>query len=373
MKRKAFLETAALLLALVPGSLWAASPAQHGEAVYTMDNAPGGNHILAFERASDGSLIPDGRFPTGGTGTGTGLGNQGSLLLTRDGRWLVACNAGSDEITLFSVTERGLVIKDKVSSGGRRPISLTLHRNLLYVLNAGGAAGAADNITGFFFAYGRLSHCEGSTRPLSATNVGPAQISFTRDGEALVVTEKATGLIGTYTVGDDGLVDGYKTTPSPSPTPFGFAVGRENRIFVSQANGGAPNGSSVSSFSVSEDGSLQVITPSSPTHETAACWVALTPSERFAYTTNTGSGTISGYSVSRSGSLNLLQANGISASTGTGSNPIDLAFTRNGQYLHTLNSGNGTISSFRVHADGSLQPVSVQGALPAGANGLAAR
>ncbi len=373
MNRKSFLQLTALALAMLPGALIAENNSWNRGAVYTMDNSSSGNNVLVFQRDADGSLTPAGNFPTGGSGTSSGLGNQGGVLLTRDGRWLFVCNAGSDDISVFAVTRNGLMLTDKVSSDGRRPLSLTLHRNLLYVLNAGGASGDHDNITAFLFAFGKLTHFPGSTRTLSADNTGPAEIAFTHNGDVLVVTEKATGVIDTYTVGDDGLVDDHKMFASPVPTPFGFAVGSGNRIFVSEAKGGAADASSVSSYEVSDDGDLAAISSAVPTTETAACWVVLTRNERYAYASNTGSGTLSGYRVGHDGSLQLLNIDGITGTTGAGSKPIDLALSRDSRYLYSLNSGTGTVSAFRVNANGSLQGLPGLSGIPAGANGLAAR
>ena len=84
-------------------------------------------------------------------------------------------------------------------------ISLTLHGDLPYALNAGGEAGGTDSLAGFVFAYGHLFPIPGATSALSRTDTDPAEVSFTSDGETLVVTEKGTGLIDTFTVGDDGL------------------------------------------------------------------------------------------------------------------------------------------------------------------------
>lgn len=374
MMRKLFPQIAAMSLALLPGGFLTPALASNTGAVYTMDNSINGNHVLAFRRAASGALTPDGVFDTGGAGTGGGLGNQGAVVLSRDGNWLFVCNAGSDEISVFAVRPSGLELADKVNSGGKRPASIALHHNLLYVLNAGGAAGDKDNVTGFIFASGRLLQAPNSSRALSADNTGPAQASFTRDGDALVVTEKATGVIDTFTVDDNGLLDDHKTFASPVPTPFGFAVGRRDRIFVSEANAGVVNGSSVSSYEVSDDGDLAGISLSVPTTQSAACWVVLTGDERFAYTSNTGAGTLSGYQVSPEGRLQLLNSNGVTGTTGdANSKPIDLALSRDSRYLYSLNSGSHTISAFRVDADGSLQTLPGVGGIPAGANGLAAQ
>src|SRR5713101_5024322 len=138
-------------------------------AVYTMDNSSNGNRVRVFARAADGTLTAAGSFETGGLGTGGGLGNQGALLLSASERWLFAVNAGSDEISAFAVERRGLSLVNRVPSGGRRPISLSVHDDLLYVLNAGGAVGDHDNITGFRVGDdGHLTPVAGSTRPLSS-------------------------------------------------------------------------------------------------------------------------------------------------------------------------------------------------------------
>src|SRR5262245_9929398 len=65
--------------------------------VYAMDNSASGNDVWAFARQPDGSLTGPRLYPTGGLGTGSGLGNQGAVLLSHDGRWLFVCNAGSHE------------------------------------------------------------------------------------------------------------------------------------------------------------------------------------------------------------------------------------------------------------------------------------
>jgi 6-phosphogluconolactonase (cycloisomerase 2 family) len=248
-----------------------------------------------------------------------------------------------------------------------------LNGDLLYVLNAGGAVGDSDNITGFRFDAGGLTAIAGSTRSLSASNTGPAQVSFTSGGDVLIATEKSTGIIDTFTVGADGLVESQKMFASPVPTPFGFAAGRKSRIFVSEANAGVADGSSVSSCQVSIDGSLTTISGSIPTEQSAACWVVLTRNERFAYASDTGSGIITGYRVAPDGSLQLLNANGITGVIGAGSAPIDLALSRDSGYFYSLNSRSHSISAFHVNADGSLNPMTGVSGIPASADGLAAQ
>src|SRR5262245_20359651 len=119
------------------------------DAVYIATNEASGNAILVFNRAANGTLSPGGSVPTGGRGSGffffNGVGSQGSVIQSDNGRWLFAVNAGSNEISSFAVTANGLTLVSKVASGGLMPVSLTVHQDILYVLNGGDPG----NITGF--------------------------------------------------------------------------------------------------------------------------------------------------------------------------------------------------------------------------------
>jgi len=274
-----------------------------------MDNAAGRKPRPGFPAWHGRGTEHDASFATGGRGTGSGLGSQGAIVLSSNGRWLFACNAGSDEISVFLVTPKGAVLTHKVSSGGKHPISLALHRNSLFVLNAGGQVGDTDNVAGFVFFGGRLYPMPESTRALSADNTNPAQVGFSSDGEALIVTEKDTGVIDIFNVDNDGAIDAVKHFESSGQTPFGFAV-RGHDLIVTEAFGGAPDASAASSYELDRDGNLEVISPTVHTTETSACWVVVTGSGRFAYAANTGSGTISGYRLETDGALTLLNADG---------------------------------------------------------------
>jgi 6-phosphogluconolactonase (cycloisomerase 2 family) len=335
--------------------------------VYTLSNSPSGNEVLIFDRAGDGTLTPAGAVPTGGLGTGVGLGSQNAVVLGNKGQGLYAVNAGDNTISAFKVTRRGLEqLGGPVSSGGVAPISLTVHGNLLYVLNAGDD-GSAGNITGFKAGHGGLTPIAGSTRPLSSSAfVDPPQVQFSPDGRLLLVTEKATNLIDVYRVGADGLTVGPNSQASAAATPFGFAFDKQGDLIVSDAVGAAPGASGLSSYDVSETGVLTAVTPFLGDTQTAACWVVVTKNGRFTYTTNTGSNTISTYSIADDGSLTLLDAVGAS----TGSAPIDEALSSDSRYLYALVSG--AIDAFSVGADGALAPISGAAGLPTGATGLAA-
>lgn len=342
------------------------TPAASVGQVYTNSNQPGGSAILAFDRAADGSLTPAGSYPTGGTGTGTGLGNQGGVILAGNGRYLLTANAGSNDVTSFLVRPDGSLERIGTwPSGGVQPISITEHHGIVYVLNAGGSGG----ITGFTFDKGRLTMIAGSTRPLSGGAVGPAQVNFDASGRVLIVTEKGTNSISTYVVAPTGIATGPTALPSSGQTPFGFAVSR-GLLVVTEAFGGAADASAVSSYEIRPDGGLHLLSASVPTTETAACWLVITGDGRFAYATNTGSNTITGYAISK-GKLTRLEADGVSATTGGA--PSDIALARNSQFVYSRNGSGNTITGFAIGAGGDLTPVNGTITLPAGTNGLAAR
>jgi 6-phosphogluconolactonase len=280
----------AAVLALTTWVAPVASAHADGTAfVFTSTNSASGNSVLAYERAGDGSLSPVGSTATGGLGTGTGLGSQGALALSHEGkRRLFVVNAGSNSVSEFSVNDAGLTLLGATPSGGTDPISVTVSDGLVYVLNAG-AAGSAANISGFRIGEHGLSPIAGSTQPLSAPSAGPAQIAFDPTGHALVVTEKATNLIDTYVVGSDGRAQAPASHASAGHTPFGFAFDRRGDLIVSEAFGGAPGAGAVSSYTAAEDGSLSLISGPIGDIQSAPCWVVTTGNGRYAYTSNTGS------------------------------------------------------------------------------------
>lgn len=362
-------------------------------AVFTMTNAAGGNEVIVYDRAEDGSLQRFATFPTGGQGSGPPeqfpldpFGSQDSVILSEDGRILYVVNAGSNSISSFEVASDGtLSLMGTVDSGGTFPLSLTMHEDLLYVLNARGEGG---NISGFTGAEsGELTPLDGSTRPLSGVEtplpgnaVGPADVQFNPDGTLLAVTEKVTSLIDVYQVGADGTPGPPNTQPSPTPTPFGTEFADDGTYIVSETNAtaprmGVPGGSSVSSYTLSADGTLNTISGSVPTQETAACWIAITEDQQYVYDTNTASGTISGFNLGADGTLTpVTPSDGITADLGDDSVLLDIALAD--EYLYTIGVGSEEISGFQIEDDGSLTPLpdaTVSGFPGASSEGLAAR
>ncbi|MBV8454916.1 MAG: beta-propeller fold lactonase family protein [Deltaproteobacteria bacterium] len=360
--------TGLLTILLLPQLGWAKNTGD----VYVMTNQSRRNSVMVFHRDANGNLTFAGSFSSGGKGTGTGadpLGSQGALTLSEDNRLLFAVNAGSNSVSVFAVSGDKLILLNTIASGGTMPVSVASEDNLVYALNAGGT----PDISGFSLdpETNHLVPLAGSTQNLpGGAKAAPAQVSFSPEEGVLIVTEKATNLIDTFTL-EDGVAQPGVSFTSNGTTPFGFSFGRDDTLIVSDADGGPGKTSALSSYEVEENGVLELITPALGDTQKAACWVVVPRDGRFAYTSNTASNTISSYTVSDDGKLALLKVK--AASTGKGSVPIDMALSNNSDFLYVRNGGNGTVSGFRIHADGSLTEVTSAAGVPSGAQGIAAR
>lgn len=328
--------------------------------IFTSTNSAAGNEVLVFGNDPAGALALLARFPTQGLGTSAGLGSQGAVTLSGDGRWLFVVNAGSNSVSTFAVRPAGLLLASVQDSGGLRPISVAEHEGLVYVLNADGAG----NVAGFRNQQGTLVPVAGSMRPLSAAGgTGPAQVGIGPEGDVLLVTEKTTAHLTSYALAGDGSAGAPVVTASSGATPFGFAFDRRGRVFVTEAPGSA-----LSSYRF--DGATpKLVSASVPNGQAAACWAAVSPNGRFAFTANAGSGNVSSYAIARDGSVTLLE--GAAGSTGANSGPVDMAMPRHGRSLAVLAGRSAMVVNFSVAADGTLTPAGAAAGF-AGMAGVAA-
>jgi 6-phosphogluconolactonase (cycloisomerase 2 family) len=332
--------------------------------VYVMTNETaqnGGNAVAVYRRSASGELAANGTVPTGGIGDRTGLGSQGGLVLSDNGRWLLAVNPGSNDISTFAVQPDGLVRTDLVASGGIRPTSITIHNDLVYVLNAGGSG----NIAGFWMKQGKLEPIPGSSKPASSNAAAPAQIQFNAQGTLLVVTERTTNNIVTYPVAN-GVAGAPIVSPSVGAVPFGFDIDNQNHLIVSEAVG-AEEGSGASSYKLESNGSATPISQSVGSGQFAACWLVISKNGQFAYTANAASNTLSSYTIGSDGTLTVLER-----AVPTDMQPLDMDLSNNGRFLYVIDGRSDTIRGFGVNADGTLTDIGVRTPVVATAVGMAA-
>ena len=331
-------------------------------AVYIMDNNASGNNVWAYPRYSDGQLgSAEGPYSTDGLGTGSALATQGAVVLTQDNHWLLVVDAGSNQISVFKAQGASLELASITGSQGPDPISLTVSGNWVYVLD-GGNSTQAPNIAGFTLSNGELTAIPGSVQGLSGlSGPSPEQIGFNPQGNVLVVTEKGTNIIDTYTVNSKGVESAPFSQASAGTGPYGFAFTRNGQLIVSEAAS-----DSVSSYSVSKAGNLTIISGALPTFGNAPCWLEIDGNTNLAFTTNAHGGTISSFSISRTSGLTLFS----SVAAHTAIPALDIAFSQNSQFLYVHN-GN-MITGFQVYSDGSISSITSANGIVSSASGLAA-
>jgi 6-phosphogluconolactonase len=390
----------------LPGMASAKSPSKSKARVvgrvYTESNSPKRNEVLIFNRYSNGHLMFLKAVATGGKGgqqlqpgcapTCPFLDTQGELAQTSNGKLLFAVNAGSNSVSSFQVTAGGLKLVSVHSSGGKFPNSLTIHGNLLYVLDSGifpmPGPPVPGNIAGLRFnAAGSLSAVSGSIRALTPTVPGLArQVGFNNNGKLLVVsllgnptlpTPVATDSIDTFKVSASGAASAPTAHNSTTPFPFGFAFDRNDHLLMSQVTSlTIPGAGDTASYNVASSGALTPITTQA-TKGTAPCWVTVTPNGKYAYVVNTGGGAPTGgftseFRVFPNGGLKLL------GNTAVRKNEFaltDETLSSDSHYLYVLSTGatpaTHHIDEYKVGGNGILTFIGQTPAMPVpGASGL---
>lgn len=346
-----------------------ATPGQHSDPVFVQTDNVAGNTIVAYDRAGDGSLHQAGSYPTGGNGGAlTGavvdfLASQGSLAYDRSNGLLYAVNAGSDTLTVFAVQGDRLLRRQVIGSGGSFPVSIAVHGNLLYVLNARNGG----SVQGYLRVGQHLLPVPSWHRPLGLDptlspefTTTPGQVAFTPDGRKLVVTTKGNGSdIDVFAVNRfGGLSSQPVVNPDPGQVPFAVSFDTGGHLVVAEA------ANAVATFTINADGTLALV-DREPTGQSATCWIVRNGSSFYA--SNAGSASLSGYSDDGSGALTALG----NATTDAGT--VDAAVSSDGRYLYVQTGANGIVDAFRIGTGGSLTQigaVTVPGA--AGGEGIVA-
>ncbi len=338
--------------------------------VYLDDNTAGTNTISGFDRHLDGSLTPlaGSPFSAGGAGTGAGLASQGAIQVSSDDQFLLAVDAGSDQVSVLRIEPDGaLRLNQVVSSDGPTPVSIAVHDNLVYVANAGAVG---PNYTGFTL------NLFGQLRPLSDSTVSlpngsqPGDVLFNSTGTSLVGTRVGPSEIDSFVVGRDGLLTAAPGSPSPAQGlgPFGseFRPTNPQQLFVSNAHNVGAGTGTISAFNVAFNGSLKSIgTSPFADDQTAPCWIEITHDGQFLFTVNTGSGEISRYSIATNGSLTLLGSTPVSNTGGVGA--VDARLSNDGRTLYVDESRIDAVAAFAVNGGNLTELASSPVSLPVGA------
>ncbi len=367
----------ALTAFAAPAAFAATTPADgHGSrqggngAVFALTDNTAGNAVAAYHRAPDGTLTQAGSYATGGLGgilAGSVVdhtASQGALAYDQASGLLIAVNPGSDTISVFRVHGDRLTLSQVLPSGGDFPVSVTVHGDHAYVLDAlGGGA-----LYGYRIDEGRLTPAHGSYRALglgttaaSQFTAAPGQVAFTPDGSQLLVTTKATGnAVDVFAVRPDGQLSSSPAVNAlPGDVPFAVAFGPGGDVVLAEAGANA-----VATFSLSHGGTLTQLDVAA-TGQKGTCWIARAGG--YFYASNAGSGSVSGYGVGWSGGLSAL------GNTPTDAGTVDAAGTADGRFLYVQAGKAGVVDEFTVAPGGALTAIgSVTVPGGAGGEGIAA-
>jgi DNA-binding beta-propeller fold protein YncE len=332
-----------------------AAAAQHitlgaGQAVFVQNDNLEGNQIIAYSRSDEGTLTQVGEYATGGKGgqlEGSVVdhtASQGSLSYDRPDNLLLAVNAGSNTLSVFSANGDSLRLLQVLSSGGEFPVSVTASNGYVYVLNAehGGS------IQGFVVYHDRLYPNPGANRalhlPVAAPGSGeqfthtPGQIAFTPNGSKLIVTTKAAGqsieVFNAHTLAPEAVVNA-----EPGAVPFAVSFDSEADLLVAEAGPSA-----LASFDLNPNGTVTQL-DAVATGQAATCWVA--GAAGYFYASNAGSASVSGFHSGPHGVLSDL------GNTTTHPGTVDAASV--GSFLYVQGGGEGTVDEFEVQSNGSLK------------------
>jgi 6-phosphogluconolactonase (cycloisomerase 2 family) len=323
-------------------------------AVFVQTDATSGNHVVAYHRAADGALSPAGSYPTGGLGGVLGgsvvdhTASQGSLTYDPWHGLLYAVNAGSNTVSVFAVSGDHLALRQVLGSGGTFPVSVAVHGDLVYVVNAldGGS------LQGYRVLGGVLAPLPGSSRALGLnptaspqfTNT-PGQVAFTPDGSRLIVTTKANGNdIDVFDVGFGGRLSAAPVVNSePGTVPFAITFDSHGHLVIAEAGTNA-----LATFTISGHGTLTNLATTG-TGQAATCWVA--PAGSFLFASNAGSAAESGFTSAANGQLTLLGA------TATDAGTVDASAAAGGRFLYVQTGGAGIVDSYAVGAGGTLSQI----------------
>jgi 6-phosphogluconolactonase len=341
--------------------------------LYVNDNTAPVNTIAGFDRHADGTLtpIPGSPFATGGAGTGKGTGSQGALQVAPGGHQLLAVDAGSNEISQLWIGRDGRlwpVRGGTIGSGGNEPVSIAVARGLVYVANAGAGA---SNYTGFAWdRSGLLQPIPGATFSLPDA-AQPGDVLINSTATRLVGTRVGTSQIDSFTIDGRGSLRPAPGSPfaAQGPGPFGseFDPVNPDRVFVSNAHGGAGAGT-VSAFDDGPQGVLSSIGASPfPNGQTAPCWVEISRDGRYLFAVNTGTPSVSSYRVRRDGTLRLIENTPFDGVNAAKLAPFDARLSPDGSSLWVVDDGGSAVSGFAVRGGHLTEIDAAQTALPAGA------
>jgi 6-phosphogluconolactonase (cycloisomerase 2 family) len=395
---------------------------QRGGHLYMQTNETR-NAVVHYHRSGSGKLTEMGRLLTGGAGSGVfkpisgqesapnAFEGAGSVILTPDRRFLFTSNGGDNSVSSFSVGEDGrLTLLDlkptgnqvERRSGTAKSLAYSPSKRMLFVVHAFGpdhvrlmSVDHEGKLTARPERYtvntqektdrvptmGVLSP-DGKFLLVGTTfDQAPVRTGSYPDGSPIIWVTQPDGkfkVIATNAPDPDGLVifplreDGtlgaarFHDAKAPSPFYIAFLHNRPDTFVVGYAVGdGCAIGTIDADGRISIGPLVQI--DNSAGRPSELCWVAVSPDDRWVFTTNFGYSNISSFringaelSIAKDPACPKVKGDGtFRAINGTvSSGPSDNWITPDGAYLYQIYGNASRLVAYATRPDGSLDEIS---------------
>ena len=328
--------------------------------VYTILNPNGANAIAAYERNPEtGELTFRGTYLTGGRGTGVLVDSQSPLVANEAGTRLYAINPGSGDISVLTIREDGSLeqLGEPISARGTEPASLALSGDLLYVANQGNAT-TPPSYSGFRVnADGTLARIKRRIELNIGDNL--THILFNPAGTMLYGFRfGGRGIDTLRVVRENGRLKNLRQLNNQTG-PFAGVFNPTNPQQLVVADARLPG---ATSFLITEENTVVRLSAVSNAPERAACWIAAhTDGVRY-WVANTGTHSVSLYTLDAGGTLTLVSSH---STLPFGRLPFEVVLDKSQRFLYELNTAAGTQTIHVMRLTGETTNAGLEDVAPA--------
>ena len=344
-------KAAALLLICAGIGAWLGCGKTSSRYLYAaIPGGAGGGQIVAYREDPNAGVLTQ----LAGSPIAAGQAVE-SLVIHPSGKYLYAANSGSNNISLYKISNTGgLTEVTPRTIAGTSPTILVMDAggNFLYAANAGSfdiSVFSIDSSSGQLTAVPQSS---GATAPigLSALNM-----ALNPSGDTLYITGQANlGYIEEFPVSQGVLARPPAGPFTTGNNPYGLVIDPSGK-YLYTANR-ADN--SISGFTINAvDGSLTSLFDSGESYS-APTALLIDKSGKFLYVANQGSSNTAAYNIGSDGGLTLFG----NSPFGTAASPTVLATDSSGKFFFVGNQSSPVIQSFTLNtSNGTLTSVASYG------------
>ena len=271
----------------------------------------------------------------------TGTSPQ-SIAITPTGRFAYAANSISNTISVYTVNQStGALTAGTAVSAGSNPRSIAVDSSGRFVY----AANYRSNTISVYTINQATGALTAGTAVATGTN--PLSIKVDPSGLAVYVVNNYDSTVSVYSINQStgALTLAYTSCTLLQPVSISYATGASELTFVPKFAYAANTGSnSVSVYTVNQTTGALTTGTTAGTGGAAPYSVAVDPFGRFAYAANFSSSNVSVFRINQTtGALTA----GTAVSAGT--NPYSVAVDPTGRFAYTANYGSNNVSVYTIN------------------------